>query len=198
MKAVMKDDAKLQRLKNKLKADARDVQVNEVDDGVTVLEKAKVLIDGGINVQQLIANATVEVLQNIIDSAPKGVQGSSAQKHMDDNAKALLPEIQELQGLQSTAKELSQMLLHHYYVSYAENYHSMNTANAQLDHGLFMDAVKGAIKLKTSQEAEAHKRKVEADATEMAKQMAEQMLQQYLAQQRARQSQEGGDVHMSE
>ena len=56
-----------------------------------------------------------------------------------------------------------------------------------------MDAVKGAIKLKTSQEAEAHKGKVEANATDMPKRMAEQMLQQSPA----HRSQEVGDVHMS-
>ena len=184
VKEVIKDSSKIQRLKNKIMSDVREVQVFEIDAYIETLTSVKESLANKVDVQQLIAQSSISRLEEVAADTPCSVSGVAAQNKLEAIGKLLMPEVSKLQEGIAFGKELYSYMMSLFFVSYAETYNNTAGIYANMSHMDFKKAVTDAIDLKKAHQADLEKRnykaQMEQQAMAYAKTLAEQMVQQKL------------------
>lgn len=191
-----KDESKVIRLKQRVRSDVREVDVREVEDLIENLEALRDLLAQDFNIQTLLADADARILNDVLDLIPVGLSGKASSSKMASIIHKLLPSLKSLQenGL-ATCKDTYQHIYHNFMTQYAEQFHSINTSDATLNHSAFKETVQGVINLKNTIEKQEVKEetkkefqkifeqeinRIRQEETERAKEMAKKMAEDFI------------------
>eukprot|EP00435_Cladocopium_sp_Y103_P074353 s168_g48.t1 len=145
-----KDESKVIRLKQRVRSDVREVEVQELDELIQTLEALRDLMNTGFSIQTLLGDADGDTLKQVSDLIPVGLSGKSSTSRLASIIHKLLPDLKTLHenGL-TVCKDAYQHIYHNFMTDYAEQFHTINVSDATLNHSAFKDVVQGMIDMKT-------------------------------------------------
>ena len=105
-----------------------------------------------LNLQELLANATVDTLDECKGLVERNRGGKYAQARVKNIACHLIPNLYELSENSTFTTELYNHLVEKFTVAYAKEFNEEFGGQLRIANGRFYDAVDGAVKLKKSAE----------------------------------------------
>ena len=190
---------KVRRLIDRVRGDARPLDVQEIDACIHALQDVREYMVSDFTIQALIAQASKDTLEELSSTLSLECGGKQGQSRLVGAMGALMNGFSSLGDAKGVVESIHGHLHSKFMVAFATEYNVTDGGDdARLSHKDFKNAVDGAIKMKTmaaSREQEevlrqelarrTHEMTVEMEkkAREMAAQMAEAMVQQRLAEQ---------------
>eukprot|EP00435_Cladocopium_sp_Y103_P042976 s519_g12.t1 len=134
-----KDESKVIRLKQRVRSDVREVEVQELDELILPLEALRDLMNTGFSIQTLLGDADGHTLKQVSDLIAVGLSGKSSRSRLTSIHK-LLRDLKTLHenGL-TVCKDAYQHVYHNFMTDYAEQFHTINVSDATLNHTAFKD-----------------------------------------------------------